>query len=194
MRQLVSVVTDQSVAYFLADETGEHLQQIAQVMNPGLQVPAVVSLGANLTDALGLNGRANGHRPSKAIPAPEAPTEEPPPRPRAPHGLTKSGKPRKRAAPTQPRRNWNLSMDDVLADLIEHPESTRAESALRLTGDSDHAAQQVVGNHLLRLYQAGEVRRGERDGTTTHGARRTLTTYSANLPAAGPLPIPGPIA
>lgn len=54
MRQLVSVVTDQSIAYLVHD--GDEAVQIAQVVNVGLDVNAVIRLGVNLSDALALNG------------------------------------------------------------------------------------------------------------------------------------------
>ena len=52
MRQLVSVVTDESIAYLVHD--GDHTVQIAQVMNVGLGVADVITLGVNLGDVLRL--------------------------------------------------------------------------------------------------------------------------------------------
>lgn len=54
MRQLVSVVTDDAVLYFVDD--GEATTQIAQIIHTGLDVSDVVRLGTNLCDALQLNG------------------------------------------------------------------------------------------------------------------------------------------
>ena len=68
MRQLVSVVTDESIAYLVHD--GEHTTQIAQVMNVGLDVQGVITLGVNLGDVLRLPTlKLNGHAERVVEPA-----------------------------------------------------------------------------------------------------------------------------
>lgn len=70
MRQLVSVVTDTSIMFLIHD--GDTTEQIAQVINRGLDVAAVVRLGINLDEALTLNGRTTPKAQRALPPADEA--------------------------------------------------------------------------------------------------------------------------
>lgn len=53
MRQLVSVMTDETISYHVHD--GDHTTQIAQVLNVGLGLADVITLGVNLGDVLRLS-------------------------------------------------------------------------------------------------------------------------------------------
>ena len=58
MRQLVSIITDTSLSYFVHETDDDTTTQIAQLITPEpLDVPAVITLGVNLIDALKLNGK-----------------------------------------------------------------------------------------------------------------------------------------
>lgn len=71
MRQLIAVAEGDTLRYFLSTD-GESIAQVAQVLNPGLDVADVLRLGNVLTEAL----RLNGHQPAvatAATPLPPAP-------------------------------------------------------------------------------------------------------------------------
>ena len=71
MRQLVSVVNDDGIGYFVSD--GDGATQIAHVINPGLDVQDVIRLGVNLSDALRMTTlHLNGHT-AHAVEAQEPP-------------------------------------------------------------------------------------------------------------------------
>lgn len=194
MRQLVSIVTDNSVAYYLDPGDGEGVSQVAQIINPGLGVNDVIDFGSVVTQVLSLNGngrrRARGDR---SVGPPRQPELEPEtraqPEPEPEPARTKKGTPRKRAA-AQTRRDWGLRMDDVLAYVMDHPGAITHEIAADLLGTTEHGALQTINNHLHRLRQAGEVRYGERavdpGQIKGRGNRRALRTVTATLPAPRP--------
>ena len=169
MRQLVSVVTDEHVSYFVHDDGDDEAQQIAQVINPGFDVAEIVELGASLTTVLHLNGK----RPKKA-----AALTEPAPAVAVTPELTARGTPRRRKASPR-RRDWGTTTPGVLADVRAHPDSTTFEIATRLLDDTTQAAQQAINNALHRLRDSGHVIYGERPGVSQHGHQRALRTVRA---------------
>lgn len=173
MRQLVSVVTETSVAYYLTEGDSDEVQQVAQVLNTGLAVPDVVELGANLLDAL----RLNGHR--KAGVAATAPTPALPPAPprQTPAPARKVGRPRGPAK--RPMRRWGFTKANVLADLRAHPGSTYAEAAERISGSPDAAAKGSYGATLSAL-ERELIHRGatvQRQSFTAKGADGTMKSF-----------------
>lgn len=158
MRQLVSVVTEQTVSYYLAAEDSEHVHQVAQIVNTGLEVGDVIDLGANLLTALRLNGKG-----AKALIAPTARTlSQPipvqpaltPAEPPAKSGQ-KSGQKSASGKSGQPRMSWGLRKDAVLADVRAHPDTTYREIAKRLIGTEDPRAISTVAAHCVALREGG---------------------------------------
>lgn len=81
MRQLVSVVNEDHVLYFVHD--GDEVEQVATVKNPGLDVRDVIGLGTTLaalyqppTPAPVVRAVSNGH--ARALPAPRQRPERKP--------------------------------------------------------------------------------------------------------------------
>lgn len=133
MRQLVSVIADGSVRYFVHD--GDRVRQIAEIVDPGADVTTVIEIGVSLA---ALYESRNGDKP-KPKPAPAA--ASPPARP--------AGK--------RPMRRWGASQDAVLADLRAHPGSSVAEIATRVTGSDEHGARQTVNATLGVLRKQHEI-------------------------------------
>lgn len=158
MKQIVSVVNDRAILYFVTDEHGDDVRQIAQIVNPGLEVNDIVSLGVNLSDVLRLNGVIPTVA-SEPIAVPSAPV--------------------RRAGGTAPR-SWGLTMPMVLADVVDHPGSTSHEIAERLLDEVSHGSLQAVNNVLFRLRAKGSVRYGERQGVRRGGKRGVLRTVTAS--------------
>lgn len=180
MRQLVSVVTDSTVSYYLAEEDSDEVTQVAQVYNPGLAVPEVIDLGANLLEALRLNGHKSRPRAVKAAPTPALP-----PAP-APEPVKAAAK---RVQSRQPRVSWGLDSQAVLQDLRLHPGTTYPEITHRLIRTDDARAIQSVTAHIHALRRRGHkiqvdyegVRRVSASGRAT-GGRQSRLTYIAPQP------------
>ena len=120
MRQLVAVVADGSVRYFIAE--GDEVTQIAQITDPGANVATIIEIGVSLG---ALYTRRNGAKTAptaKAAPAPASPARR--------RGKT--------------LRSWGAGQEAILADLRAHPDSTYAEISERVTGSSERGAQQSV--------------------------------------------------
>ena len=183
MRQLVSVVTDQTVSYFLQDEDPEApVLQVAQVLNMGLDVPEVLDLGANLVQSLKLNGRGARARAQIAAPAPRAmkPATQPELEPVKPEPPARNRGGRPKGPAKRPMRRWGFTREAVLADLRAHPGTTYVEAALRISGSSEKAAVgaysaslQLVERHLL-----GTGARVTRTQTTGPGSDGRMTRFS----------------
>ncbi len=193
MRQLVSVVTEQTVSYFLAEDGSDQVHQVAQVMNTGLEVGDVIDLGANLLDALKLNGHRKvvGAPATSAIqralrePEPAQPELIPAPakpksKPRKPTGQP-PGRPR--GPSPRPIQRWGFTRERVLEDLEAHPGTTYWEAVERITGGMEERARQAYSSSLqlaerTLLGTGMHVRReqftAEMDGTNRVFARLFL--------------------
>lgn len=166
MRQLVSVVTEETVSYYLADDGGDdEVVKVAQVLNDGLGVPEVIDLGANLVAAL----RLNGHR-RKSVTAPAA---KPLPEPAKPAKPAQA----KPAQAKRPRVSWGLTGDRVLADIRAHPGTTFAEIAQRLTGSDDRRAVQSVTAHIHALSRTHHIARHRGANPSGAGMQVSYLTY-----------------
>lgn len=184
MRQLVSVVTEQTVHYFLAEEGSDEVQQVASVLNTGLQVPDVIDLGSNLLEALHLNGHSKGR---KAVAAP-APTPALPPARPAPvkAAARKPGRPP--GPQKRPMRRWGFGQDTVLADLRAHPGTTYREACLRIAGSEEAGALTAYSASLSlvarRLLGSGaDIRREPFQAPGPDGGLRQYTRLYLVEPA-----------
>lgn len=157
MRQLVSVVSDTHVAYFVQD--GDDVRQIAHVVNPGFAVPEVIELGVQLQGALRINGTTIKRSPSPtALPAAQSTqtTQVPAPPERAAEASAQRAQTRTRQQQGQRGRvEWGLSQAKVLDDLRAHPGTTRTDIAERLTGSRASKAVGSVTTHVAALKIAG---------------------------------------
>jgi hypothetical protein len=137
MRQLVSVVSDGSLRYFLHD--GGEAVQVAQLVDPGVDVPMVVEIGVSL-GALYAKLPVNGKEvaPVKAavsLPAAPAPKEG------------RKYQPRMRKT-TQ----HSLTIDEIIAYVAEHPGVSHSALASALAPHlENHKRRQLVDNRL-RVY------------------------------------------
>lgn len=68
------------------------------------------------------------------------------------------GEPAVRRRPAQPRQQWVITVDEVLAYIAEHPGTTTAEIAGALLGESTKTTAQVIGNRLIPARKEGRVR------------------------------------
>lgn len=124
MRQLVSVITDSSIMFLVHDDD-DTTTQIAQVTNTGLDVAAVVRLGVNLNDALGLsNGHTNGHV-AERVAAPPATRALP---------AAKTTSKTKTKPPRKPK--YKLRVDDHVR--CSHCERVMRRGSLSQHGESVH--------------------------------------------------------
>lgn len=163
MRQLVSVVADGRVRYFIHD--GDDVRQIAEITDPGTNVATVIEIGVSL-GALYERRNGAGAQPAKrAKPAPAA----------------KSSTPRTTSTPgKRPTTRWGASRDRVLADLRSHPDTSYVEIAERVAGSGEHRARGTVTATIGDLRKSGhriESRRSEITdvmGRSRPGVRLTL--------------------
>jgi hypothetical protein len=163
MRQLVSVVTDDSVRYFVQD--GDNVQQIAQLLNPGLDVPAVIELGDVLTSALRLNGNRS---PKSGRELPAAP--EP--------AVRVEAAPSKRTKRVETRTRWGVSGFDVLDDVRAHPGTTVAEIVGRIYPEDVPKARGVCSAHVTALIERRSLRVIKAERQTDVGRREVRTLYA----------------
>ena len=167
MKQLVSVVTDDAVAYFVHD--GDEALQIARLINPGLDVAAVLELGTSLAHVL----RVDGRRPLSRRPV-EAPAIAPPATPDV------EAKRARRAEAQRTHTQWGISRNAVLDDLRHHPGATYSEIAHRLTKSRDPKAVQTVSATVHDLRRHGyrivseKVMGLDKNGRAQRRARLTL--------------------
>jgi hypothetical protein len=145
MRQLVSVVTGESVSYFVSDDD-DTVTQVAQVINPGFGVGEVVELGSSLVDVLRLNGK---RKRVSELPTP-AREIEPAPKPVEP-------------APKRARRNIMPSRGEVAERKTATVEYVRAHPDCDSNAIADllDVPPHVAASVLARLVAAGELRRSE---------------------------------
>jgi hypothetical protein len=129
MRQLVSVVTDEHVRYFVTDE-GEEIEQIAQLVNRGLDVEAVVQLGTSLSDVL----RLNGHKRKAVKPAAVVPELPPAPAPRR-----------------RVRSYHDLTRGEVIDYITAHPGCRAREMADVLLPGIGKLGRHTVSNRLIAI-------------------------------------------
>lgn len=195
MRQLVSVVTPESVSYFLAEEgTDTPVQQVAQVLNTGLAVADVIDLGSNLLGALRLNGHKS--RP-RAVAPPTQPALEPAPPEPAP--VKRTGRP-KGIPGKRPMQRWGFTGERVLADLRAHPGTTYVDAVDRLTGGQGDqvkarqaysASLQLAERKMTQARTGAHVRREQFLGTDNTGHTRNMSRLYLEEPAPTP-PEPEP--
>jgi hypothetical protein len=172
VRQLVSVVTDDAVRYFVQD--GEHVQQIAQLLNPGLDVPAVIELGDVLTSALRLNGSKSTKR-GRELPAAPEPAVRVEAAPR--RQMTRPG------GDTVPvdsggRHKWGVTALQIAADVRAHPGTTVREITERLYTETTPASVGACSAHVSLLTGRGAVRVEQRESETAVGRRTIRRVYS----------------
>lgn len=156
MRQLVSVVTDEAVRYFVQD--GDDVQQIAQTINPGFDVPAVIELGSTLSSALRLDSPPKRSKPERTeiAPARSAPAVA---QPRAsgalPKRSTRKGYPT--AASIAERRAR------VVAHLLDNPNRTVRQISSALYGTQRADMLSSTGYDLTVLTKRGKIVRHDGD-------------------------------
>lgn len=136
MRQLVSVVTEETVSYFLTDVEGTEAKQVAQVLNPGFMVGDVIETGVVLTQVLRLNGKAPKIKALGPAPAPELP-----PAPPAPE--------REKKRPGI--RVSRLTLDHIVDYVADHPGCRTGDivAGLQVWQDAGTKPGQAVSNRLL---------------------------------------------
>jgi hypothetical protein len=157
MRQLVHVVTDSGIGVYLADGD-EPVTQLAQMINPGLDVDEVVRLGLTLGDVL-VAAPAPPPRKPKAIKAAAAkPT----------NGHKSLGRPRRDGTANA---SWGFTQAAVYDRLRARGPSLVTELVSAFGHDPDEKrATQAMATALAVAFKAGVV------------TRETLDPYSAGNP------------
>lgn len=159
MRQLVSVVQETGVAWFLTDEAGEAATQIAQTINPGWGVGDVVEVGVQLTDMLRLNGK---HRPKPP------PAVETPPAPALPEPAPSARRYGKRRGPNM---EWGFTRGAVLTT-VQSLGSCLVEDVVQAFGHPVTVQSKGACNQaLMALYREDLV------------TRETLLAHSPDNPS-----------
>lgn len=160
MRQLVSVVTESGIGVYLA-EGDEPVTQLAQMINPGLDVESVIQIGLTLGDAL-----VPPARKAKVI-------SEPKPKalPKKSNGTIngKVGRPRRDGSPNTA---WGFSQAAVYETLRERGPSLVVELVAAFGYDpNEKRATQAMNTALSTAYAQGVV------------TRESLDPYSAGNPS-----------
>lgn len=162
MRQLVTVVRDGHLLLFTHD--GDDVQQVAQLVDPGLDVRDVVGLGVTL-GALYEPKPTSSPKPARTLPA--ASGDE--------GGTTASSKP-KRAQPIAS----GIDTAELLAWIGAHPLSTSAQIAAGL-GLTQHA-RKALDMRLWKLRTEGKVLGELRTAHDAAGHSSKLRHYSTPTP------------
>lgn len=157
MRQLVTIVRDGQLLLFTQD--GDDVQQVAQLVDPGLDVRDVVGLGVTL-GAL--------YEPKRR----PAPARSLPPAPEA-KSTTKSAQGVRRGyTPT------GITDAQTLAAVAAHPGSTPQQLAVILLGvAATQGAKDAIVTRLWKLAKNGSVRSERVPGINAAGAKALRTIY-----------------
>lgn len=160
MRQLVSVVSDGALRYFLHD--GGEAIQVAQLVDPGVDVGAVIEIGVSLgslyskmpVDGL-VGGQVKPAKPAKEVaPAPAA-LPPSPPEPKVKYART------------------NVTVEEIIDYITKHPGVRTTMIAAELmpgpTRPGTTKPRQTVDNKLRNL-----VSRHAADGTEAPVHKRQL--------------------
>lgn len=191
MRQIVAFVEGETLRYFVSDDGGQEIRQIAEMVNPGLDVRDVLQLGDMLSHALHLNGDAPApaeterekrnrkareayHRNKDRATGAAAKRPPLPPEQRRPPG---------RLPGIPHERRHSVTIEQIIDVIRQHPEGCRpvdiAEAVGVTPGFSLSEMRQVIDNRL-RVYFERCERRGEQPAirrVASDDARPTATMY-----------------
>jgi hypothetical protein len=160
MRQLVHVVTESGIGVYVAEADGSPISQLAQLVNPGLDVDEIVRIGLTLGDVLApVPVAAPPPKRVKAIKAAAPKTNG------HSQGL---GRPR---ADGTPNMRWGFTQAAVYDALRARGPMGVADMVQAFGYDpSEKRAMQAMNTALAVAYKAGVV------------TRETLDPYSAGNP------------
>lgn len=134
----MAFVEGETLRYFVSED-GDQVTQVAQMVNPGLDVRDVLQLGNVLAHALRLNGDKPKRQPRAA------PPELPPERPRR-------GRP-----PAGVGLLYNVTVEDIIGYVRKHPGSRPSEIAAALMPRlASKPRNQTIGNRLRAYFDKCE--------------------------------------
>lgn len=149
MRQLVSVVSDGRVRYFIHD--GDDVRQIAEITDPGADVATVIEIGVSLA---ALHGRRNGDQP-------KAKRRRPPGKKSAPAPTSPESVPAKKRGRLPGSARVDIDINEIIGAVRRQPGRTGAELGAELLPTIERIPANAAIGYRISTY----LKRCENDGT-----------------------------